>query len=287
MKSGIVALIGRPNTGKSTLLNNLLGKKVSITSPKPQTTRFPIQAVYEDDRGQIIFVDTPGVFERSSNPLSKRLNATIDSELAKSLSAVVYLVDHTRERSVEENRVLGIVRKLPVPKILAINKTDIREPTHIVQYEFMKEEFDDVVSVSALHHKNLNSLLTAIFSHLPEGGPLVDTKELTQPALNMDSKLFVSELIREKAFLFLREEVPYSLTVVTDEITERANGTLYVRARIITANDRYKKMIIGDKGSMIREISMATRKEMETASHKKVFVDLMVETDAHWMEYME
>jgi GTP-binding protein Era len=287
MKSGIVALIGRPNTGKSTLLNNILGKKVSITSPKPQTTRFSIQAVYEDDRGQIIFVDTPGIFERSSNPLSKRLNSTAESELSKNISLVLYLVDHTRIRDVEENRVLGIVRKATTPKILVINKTDIREPTHIVQYEFMKEEFDETIAISALQRKNLNTLITSIFSYLPEGEPIVDTTTLSQPALNIDSKLFISELIREKAYLFLRKEVPYTLTAVTDEITERSSGTLYIRARILTADDRYKKMIIGNNGSMIKEISMAVRKELETASHKKVFVELTVETDKHWMDYLE
>jgi len=287
MKCGIVALIGRPNTGKSTLLNNIIGQKVSITSPKPQTTRFPIQAVFEEDRGQIVFVDTPGIYEHSSNPLSKKLNQTIESELSKNISLVLYLVDHTRQRDVEENRVLGIVRKVHAPKILVINKTDIKSPTHIIQYEFMKEEFDEVIEISALMHKNLNTLLTSIFSYLPEGEPLVDTKDMAHPGINMDSKLFISELIREKAYLFLQKEVPYTLTVVVDEVAERANGTLYVQARILTSDDRYKKMIIGNSGYMIKEIGMATRKELETATRKKVFVELTVETDKHWLERME
>jgi GTP-binding protein Era len=287
MKCGIVALIGRPNTGKSTLLNNIIGQKVSITSPKPQTTRFPIQAVFEDDRGQIVFVDTPGIFAKSSNPLSRRLNQNAESELSKHISLVLYLVDHTRQRDVEENRVLGIVRKVQTPKILVINKMEIKNPTHIVQYEFMKEEFSEVIEISALMHKNLNTLLTSIFSYLPEGEPLVDTKKMAHPGINMDSKLFISELIREKAYLFLRKEVPYTLTVVTDEVTERRSGTLYVQARILTSDDRYKKMIIGNNGYMIREIGMATRKELETATRKKVFMDLTVETDPHWMERME
>ncbi|MCJ7826091.1 GTPase Era [Patescibacteria group bacterium] len=286
MKCGIVALIGRPNTGKSTLLNNIIGQKVAITSPKPQTTRFPIQAVFEDDRGQIVFVDTPGIFERSSNPLTQRINMTAESELSKNIDLVLYLIDHTRKRDVEENRVLGIVRKVTVPKIMVINKIDIKNPTHIVQYEFMKEEFDDVVEVSALFHKNLNMLLDRIFSYLPQREPIVDTKTLTHPVLNMDSKLFIGELIREKAYLFLREEVPYTLTTVVDEVVNRPNGTLYVKARILTSDDRYKKMIIGENGRMIKEIGMATRKELETATKNKAFVDITVETDPHWMERM-
>ncbi|HCM82595.1 MAG: GTPase Era [Candidatus Gottesmanbacteria bacterium GW2011_GWA2_44_17] len=287
MKCGIVALIGRPNTGKSTLVNNIIGQKVSITSPKPQTTRFPIQAVFEDDRGQIVFVDTPGIFARSSNPLSQRLNSAAQSELSKNIDLILYLVDHTRERDLEENRVLGIVRKATIPKIMVINKIDIKSPTHIIQYEFMKEEFSEVIEISALLHKNLTTLLDRIFSYLPQRPPLVDTASLVHPGLNMDSKLFIAELIREKAYLFLREEVPYTLTSVVDEVTERPNSALYIKARILTSDDRYKKMIIGENGRMIREIGMATRKEMETATKKKVFVDITVETDRHWMERME
>jgi len=287
MKSGIVALIGRPNTGKSTLLNNIIGQKVAITSPKPQTTRFPIHAVFEEDRGQIVFVDTPGIYSKSSNPLVKKLNETIDSELSKNISLILYLVDHTRERDVEENRVLGIVRKAKAPKILVINKIDIKNPTHIIQYEFMKEEFSEVIEISALMHKNLNVLITRIFSYLPESEPLVDTNKMAHPGINMDSKLFISELIREKAYLFLRKEVPYTLTVAVDEIKERTNGTLYVQARILTSDDRYKKMIVGNNGYMVKEIGMAARKELETATQKKVFIDLKVETDPHWMDYLQ
>lgn len=287
MKCGIVTLIGRPNTGKSTLVNAIIGQKVAITSPKPQTTRFPIQAVYEDKRGQIVFVDTPGVYKTSSNPLSKRLNTTAQSELSKNIDVVLYLVDHTKNRDLEENRVLGIIRKVTVPKIMVINKIDIRTPTHIVQYEFMKEEFNEVIEISALLRKNISMLITQIFSYLPEREALVDTTALVHPGLNMDSNMFIAELIREKAFLFLREEVPYSLTTVADEIAERENGTLYVRARILTSDDRYKKMIVGNKGYMIKEIGMATRKELETATKKKVFVDLSVETDKHWMERLD
>ncbi len=204
MKSGVVALIGRPNTGKSTLVNNILGQKVAITSPKPQTTRFPIQAVYEDDRGQIIFVDTPGIFGKAPDVLASRINVKAEETISGNVDLILYLIDHTRERDFEENRALGIVRKTNVPKILVINKCDIKSPTHIVQYEFMKEEFDDVIEISALAHKNLNILLEKIFFYLPEGKKMVDTKTLTQPGLNLDSKLFISELIREKAFLFLR-----------------------------------------------------------------------------------
>lgn len=284
MKSGIVALIGRPNVGKSTLLNNLLGQKVSITSPKPQTTRFAIQAVYEDDRGQIIFVDTPGMIGKVVDPLARRINLEAENQLNKELDLVVYLVDHTRQRDLEENKALGLVRKFKGPKILVINKIDVTKPSHIVQYKFMEEEFEAVVEVSAFARKNLGHLLEVLFEFLPEGKPMVNTSSLPQPGLNINSKTFLSEIIREKAFLFLRREVPYSLTAVVDETIERDNGVLYIKARILTSADRYKSMIIGKDGRMIKEISMAARKELETATNKKVYLELTVETDPHWID---
>lgn len=284
MKSGIVALIGRPNVGKSTLLNAILKHKVSITSPKPQTTRFNIHAVYEDNRGQIIFVDTPGIFAQVDDPLARKINLKAEESFDLGVDLILYVVDHTRQRDVEENKTLGIVRRAKAPKILVINKSDVKEPTHIVQYKFLEDEFDTIIHVSALSTHNMPTLLDAIFEYLPERDQLVDRSTLAQPALNMDSKMFIAEIIREKAFLFLRSEVPYSLTSITDDVVERDNGSLYIKARIITSADRYKSMIIGKNGFMIKEISMAARKELETATGKKVFLELTVETDTHWMD---
>lgn len=286
MKSGIVALIGRPNSGKSTLLNNLLKQKVSITSPKPQTTRFAIQAVYEDDRGQIIFVDTPGIFAKVIDQVSSRINLRTEKVFEQHVDMVVYIVDHSRKRAEEENKSLGIVRKINVPKILVINKIDIKDPNYMVQYRFMEDEFDKTIEVSALTGKNIPLLLGAIFDRLPTRKPLVDTKGMIQPGLNLDSKMFIAEIIREKAFLTLRKEVPYSLTAVVDEVDERENGVLYIKARILTSADRYKGMIIGKNASVIKEIGATARKEMEVASGKKVFIDLSVEVDKHWEEYV-
>lgn len=285
-KAGMVAIVGRPNAGKSTLLNNLLGHKVAITSPKPQTTRFSIQAVYEDDRGQIIFIDTPGIIGKVVDPLARRINLEAEHQINTELDLLIYLVDHTRERDLEENKTFGLVRKFAGPKILVINKIDVVNPSHIVQYKFMEEEFDAVVEISALGRKHIGKLLEVIFSFLPEGKPLVESQGLPQPGLNIDSKTFLAEIIREKAFLFLRREVPYSLTTVIDETTERDNGVLYIKARILTSADRYKSMIVGRGGVMVKEISMAARKELETATNKKVYLDLTVETDPHWMDVM-
>lgn len=286
MKAGVVALVGRPNVGKSTLLNTLLGQKVSITSPKPQTTRFPIQAVYEEERGQIVFMDTPGIFSKVKDQVAARINLRTEETIDRGVDVIVYMVDHTRERAEEENRVLGIVRKTKAPKILVINKVDVKSPSHIVQYRFMESEFDKVLSVSALTNKHLPLLLDAIFEYLPEGKPIVNTEDLVQPGLNLDSKMFISEIIREKAFLNLRREVPYAITAVVDDIEEKENGVTYIKARLLTSADRYKGMIIGTNGSMIKEISMAARKELEVAANKKVYLELTVETDPHWIDYV-
>lgn len=286
MKSGTAALIGRPNVGKSTLLNNLLGQKVTITSPRPQTTRFPIRAVYEDKRGQIIFVDTPGIFAKTPDLLAKKVNPQAEITLSQGVDLILYMVDHTRKRDLEENKTIGIVRKAEgVPKILAINKIDIKKPSYLAHYKFLEEEVDKTIEISALKKTNLNLLLDAVFDCLPERKPLIETKEMATPALNMDSKTFIAEIIREKAFIFLREELPYCLTTMVDEIAERKEGLLYIRGRILTTNDKYRKMIIGKKGRMIKEIGMAVRKELETATNKKVFLDLKVEIDKHWMEH--
>jgi GTP-binding protein Era len=286
MKAGVVALVGRPNVGKSTLLNTILGQKVSITSPKPQTTRFPIQAVFEDERGQIVFMDTPGIFSKVIDQVSARINLRTEETIEKGVDVVVYMVDHTRERADEENRVLGIVRKLKIPKILVINKVDVQSPTHMVQYRFMEDEFDQVIEVSALENKHIPLLLNAIFEYLPEGQPFIDTSTLPQPGLNLDSKTFIAEIIREKAFLNLRREVPYAIAAFVDDIEERDNGVTYIKARLLTSADRYKGMIIGANGSMIKEISMAARKELEVAANKKVYLELTVETDPHWIDYV-
>lgn len=277
LKVGTVALLGRPNVGKSTLVNNLVGQKVAITSPKPQTTQFPIYAVFEDSRGQIIFVDTPGIFAKAKLAQGKAANMEAENVLDKQIDVLLYIVDKTRERGTEENRVLGMVRKLDVPKIMVYNKSDVREPDFIAQYKFMEEEFNAVVHVSALKNLHLPTLLDEIFEYLPEGKPVIERESMPVAALNMNSHLYLQEVIREKAFLKLRRELPYMVRVVIDEIAYRDNGSMYIKARILTPDLHYKKMVIGDNAFMIREIGLMSRKELEVASGKKVFLDLTVE----------
>lgn len=285
MKAGYVALIGRPNVGKSALVNNIIGTKVSITSPKPQTTRFPIEGLYEDERGQIIFVDTPGIFKKATDQVSKKINMKALDPFKKTVDLVLYVVDHTRTRDFEEAKVLGIVRKLQAPKILVYNKIDIQEPTFRPLYAFLEDEFDTVVEVSALEHTHIKHLLNVIFEKLPERKePLIKSGEFVYPALNLDSKTFIAELIREKVFLRTRKEVPYTSTVVVNDIQERNEKTTYIAAEILTTDDIYKKMIIGAGGRRIKEIGSMSRKELELATGRKIYLDLTVRTDRHWPE---
>lgn len=285
MKIGTVALIGRPNSGKSTLVNNLVGQKVAITSPKPQTTQFPIYAVLElpvhsftqgealRDGAQIVFVDTPGIFAKAPR---KDINLKAERVLKEEIDIVLYIIDHTRKRGVEENRVLGILRKIQKPKILVINKIDKEKPSFREDYWFLEDEFDEVVEVSALKNKHLPILVRTILKYLHEGEKIVNREDMPTPAINLDSKLYIAENIREKAFLVLRDELPYSVRVVVDEVIKRDNGIFYIKARLLTNQERYKKMIIGAGGARIKQIGSMARRELELATGQKIYLDLKV-----------
>lgn len=290
MKQGKILLIGRPNVGKSTFLNNLIGTKVAITSPKPQTTRFPIKALYESEQGQIIFIDTPGIFGKAEDKLSKRINQNTFQALHEEIDAVIYMVDHTRKRDFEEGKVLGIVRKIEKPKVLVINKIDDEEKTYLPQYKFLEDEFKDVFLISGLNQTHVKLLMKRVFELLPEKkenekGVLSEAQQKgVYPLLNVDSYVFIAELIREKVFLMMGEEIPYTTTAVVDDIVTRDNGVLLIKARILTTQDRYKRMLIGTGGRKIKEIGSYARKEIALATNKKIFLELKVETDAHWQE---
>lgn len=284
MKSGFAVLIGRSNVGKSTLLNSLVGTKVAITTPKPQTTRRPVQGALTTDLGQVVFVDTPGIMQKARDPLTKKLLKWTEESL-QGIDLILYVVDATRAIGSEEKQALAMIRDLPQKKLLIINKIDdFASKKYIDFYRdlFERESFDAMVEVSAVRGSNLDLIKTWIFNHLPEGEALYPDFQVT----NMSKEEQIAELIREKLFLRLREEVPYSTHVRVDEISERANGTLYIAATIFTSDDRYKRMIIGERGRGVREIGQATRHELEAMSDKKIYLELNVEADPHWVERM-
>ncbi|MFA6130679.1 MAG: GTPase Era [Patescibacteria group bacterium] len=283
MKSGFAAIVGRSNVGKSTLLNTIVGTKVAITTPKPQTTRRPIQGIVTKPEGQIVFVDTPGFMQKAKDPLTKKLTQYIENALAE-LDVVVYVVDPTRDIGDEEKKMLQIVRGAKKPTLLVINKIDDKEAERFLDfYRDLSKNFDQTIEVSAMTGFNTNLIVTWILAHLPEGELLYPGGECTN--LTMEER--IAELIREKLYLRLRDEVPYSVSVQVEEIDERPDGTVYIKAVIFTSEKRYERMIVGQGGRGIKEIGQSTRHELEAVSDRKVYLDLRVETDSHWIERME
>ncbi|NQV90232.1 GTPase Era [Candidatus Uhrbacteria bacterium] len=281
-KSGFVVMIGRSNVGKSTLMNSIVGSKIAITTPKPQTTRLPIQGIITRDEGQIVFVDTPGILKGAKDLLSKRLAEAVRASL-EDVDIIAYIVDPTREIGQEEREVMRMIEEIDKPKVLVINKVDLEHKPFIDFYRDLSENYTATVEVSALRGTNVHRLVETFYEYLPEGIYYYPEHQLT----NMPNKIWLAELIREKLFLRLRQELPYTTHVEVTEVEERANGMMYVAATIFTTEDRYKRMIIGQGGRGVREIGQSTRKELEAVMGSKVFLDLNVEVNTHWMERFE
>ena len=290
IKCGRVVIVGRPNTGKSTLLNAIMSQKVAITSPLPQTTRKNARVIFSNEKGKIIFSDTPGIINKVNDLIGKRVNTEAPKELGRA-DVILCLLDISRPKSEEENKVIGFIRKSEAKKILVYNKIDIAvgSKDHLAEYNYLEEEFDKVCSVSAIKEKNVKGLINDIFDLLPEksdDSTIEDIEIMSEkkgPVISMNSKEYIAEIIREKAYLFLRKEVPYSINVEVESVEDKRK-MIVIKASILTNADRYKKMIIGRNGKKIKEIGYNSRKELELMSGRKIFLELMVKIDRHWME---
>ena len=290
IKCGRVVIVGRPNTGKSTLLNAIMSQKVAITSPLPQTTRKNARVIFSNEKGKIIFSDTPGIINKVNDLIGKRVNTEAPKELGRA-DVILCLLDISRSKSEEENKVIGFIRKSEAKKILVYNKIDIAvgSKDHLAEYNYLEEEFDKVCSVSAIKEKNVKGLINDIFDLLPEksdDSTIEDIEIMSEkkgPVISMNSKEYIAEIIREKAYLFLRKEVPYSINVEVESVEDKRK-MIVIKASILTNADRYKKMIIGRNGKKIKEIGYNSRKELELMSGRKIFLELMVKIDRHWME---
>jgi GTP-binding protein Era len=281
-KVGMAVLVGRSNTGKSTLLNNLIGTKVAITSPKPQTTRHIIHGVLNDERGQVVFVDTPGLFKDVPDILTSRLNEKAKDSL-DGIDLVLYVVDPRRHIGDEEKNIHRLVLQSDKPKILVLNKSDVKRP-FLDEYLAWGKDFDKVVDISAREARHLKPLIDAIYELAPVGEhPFYPPDQLT----NVDNRFFLAEVVREKIFLAMHDEIPYTVKVEIEETERRENGIWYVKAIIITNAQRAKKILIGAGGRQIKEIGQAARKELESITGEKVFLDLEVEVDERWQERFE
>jgi GTP-binding protein Era len=288
MKSGLVVLVGRSNVGKSTLLNTLVGTKISATSFRAQMTRHVIHGVLNTPEGQAVFVDTPGVFKDRKNRLSAILTGKV-REALEGIDLIVYVVDPSREIGDEERAALGLIRNLDIPKILVINKSDLplREREYQESYEELAKDFSAMLSLSAIRGSHIQPLRDKVIELLPEGDPMYDGEQLT----NITNDFWIAEIIREKVYSIFDKEVPYSITVEVDNLEDKpANKakdkpeTYVIQARILTDAERYKKIIIGRGGQKIKEIGQLARRELEAAIGKKVYLELEVEVDPHWVE---
>lgn len=282
-KSGFITLVGRSNVGKSTLLNTIVGTKIAAVTDKPQTTRNSIQGVLNHARGQAVFVDTPGIFKERHNPLTGTLTERVHEAL-HDINIVLYVVDPAKSLGSEERSILALVRHLNVPKILVINKSDqpAAEKEFLDDYKALAPEFDAVFELSALRNRHIQPMIEKVFDLLPVGEPFYPPEQLT----NIDRNFWIAELIREKIFLALRKEVPYTTTVEIDSVEEKPE-IIVIKARVLTYDKKYKEMIIGKGGRAIKEIGIAARKELEQATNKKVYLELEVETDKHWIARMQ
>ena len=278
-RSGYVAVIGRPNVGKSTLINALVGEKVSITSKKPQTTRDRIMGVLTTEDAQYIFVDTPGFQTKHSSELLDRMNKSVKSSLSD-VDAVVMVIESTGWRP-EDEEVLKLLPHDAKNVILAINKTDEVKESEVIlpliQESMKKFAFADIVPVSAEKNRQLDVLLQVIRKFLPEGDKLFEDDIYTDKS----PRFLAAEIIREKAFRLLGDELPYGVAVMIDKWEENDQGAR-IFATLIVNRESHKGIVIGEKGSKLREISRLAREDISAMLGKKVYLEVWVRVRKGW-----
>jgi GTP-binding protein Era len=280
MKSGFVSIIGRPNVGKSTLLNTIIGSKIAITSNKSQTTRNTIQGIYNEDDYQIIFVDTPGI-HKPKTTMGKYLNKQAFFSL-EDVSVILFLVDVTESLGKGDMFVIDKIKESNKPVILVLNKIDKIAKAKILPKieEYMKVyNFDEVVPISAINNDNVKSLIDTIKKYMTDDIKYYDDGEIT----NVSREFIITEFVREKIFILTNEEVPHSVACIIESIKEKKDSyDIYVN--IIVDRDNLKKIIIGHNGSMIKEIGTLARIDIEEYLGKKVYLNLFVKTIKDWRD---
>lgn len=281
MKSGFVSFIGRPNVGKSTLLNSILNKKVVITSNKPQTTRNLIQGIYNEDDTQIVFVDTPGI-HKAHNKLGRALNKQAYFTI-NDVDIIIMVVDITEKVGSGDKFVIDILKNIEnKPVFLVINKIDKLPREEILSKieEYMSlYNFTEVIPVSARKKDNIDRLIEVIKKYLPDNIKYFDSDTVT----NSSPEFIISELIREKVLELTDEEVPHSVTCIVDELYEEEK-IINIGASIIVDRENLKKIIIGKNGNMIKEIGIRARKDIEKYFGKQVYLDLFVKVIPKWRD---
>ena len=281
-KSGFVTLIGRPNVGKSTLMNRLIGQKIAITSNKPQTTRNKIQTVYTCEQGQIVFLDTPGI-HKAKNKLGDYMVNVAQHTLSE-VDVILWLVEPSTFIGAGERHIIEQLKKTKTPVILVINKTDTVKREEILTFidAYRKElDFAEIVPVSALKGDNTPDLIDSIFKYLPYGPMFYDEDTVT----DQPQRQIVSELIREQALRCLDEEIPHGIAVSIDQMKWRADDSIVdIDATIVCERDSHKGIIIGKGGSMLKKIGSRARKEIEDLLETQVNLKLWVKVKKDWRD---
>ncbi len=286
-RCGLVSIVGRPNVGKSTLLNTLVGEKVSIVSKIPQTTRQQLRGIYSNDRGQIVFIDTPG-FYRGTDKLDQFMyEASISS--FRDVDCLIYLVDTSRKIGEEEEAIVNQLKSVKVPIILGLNKVDLKGgylPQYIALWEKAKNktvnemENFTLIALSGKEALNTEKLLEIIFNYLPEGPALypLDT------VCDLPQRMVIADIIREKLFRMMREELPHALGVVIEDMRPIKNKILNIKALIFVERDTQKEIVIGKNGNVLKKAGTLARRELEDLLETKIFLELYVKAKKNWRE---
>ena len=282
-KSGFVTLIGRPNVGKSTLMNHLIGQKIAITSKKPQTTRNRIQTVYTDmERGQIVFLDTPGIHQ-AKNKLGEYMVNVAERTLSE-VDVILWLVEPSNFIGAGEQHIIEQLKKVDTPVILIINKVDTVDKEKVLEYidTYRKVyDFAEIIPVSALRAQNLPAVIDMIFKYLPYGPQFYDEDTIT----DQPERAIVAEIIREKALHALDDEIPHGIAVYIDQMKQRKGQNFFdIDATIVCERDSHKGIIIGKGGAMLKKIGSNARYEIERMLDAKVNLKLWVKVKKDWRD---
>jgi GTPase len=278
-KSGFISIIGRPNVGKSTFLNRVIGQKIAIMSDKPQTTRNKVQGVYTTDKAQFIFIDTPGI-HKPKHKLGDFMIKVAQNTL-KEVDLVLFMVNAQEGFGRGDEFIIEKLKEVNTPVFLVINKIDQIHPDELLPLidEYRSRfDFDEIVPISALEGNNVERLLELITNYLPEGPQYYPADQVT----DHPERFIVSELIREKALHLTREEVPHSIAVVIDKMERKENDVVHVMATIVVERDSQKGIIIGKQGKMLKEIGKRARIDIENLLGSKVFLELWVKVQKDW-----
>ena len=287
LRCGMVSIVGRPNVGKSTLLNKIVGEKITIVSSVPQTTRNQVRGIYSDERGQIVFIDTPGL-HLNKDKLDQFMNQSAFGT-TKDADCIIHLVDVKDRPGVEEGEIVNRLAKLKVPIILGINKVDLADK-YISEYIALWERVSGkavtemtqftLMPLSGKTGIHIEELLDEIFEYLPKGPALYPTDVVT----DVPQRMVIADIIREKFFNIMRHEVPHSLAVVVEDIRPRRKKTLHMLVTILVERESQREIVIGKKGENLKKVGTLARIELEDLLESKVFIELFVKNRKNWRD---